>query len=192
MGRFEDLRKRIMGNKDLYPQDLQDESDKRFGEIPGIPVFSTWDNREAMRKAKMHVVPTAGIAGSQDGAYSIVLSGGYVDDSDDGDFISYTGAGGTEGRDDSFGGDRSHRIDQTFSHPHNRALKKSAEMGKPVRVIRGAALKSKYAPSFGYRYDGLYNVIRTYETKGKEGHIVCKFELKRQEGQPPLPTRRVL
>jgi E3 ubiquitin-protein ligase UHRF1 len=32
----------------------------------------------------------------------------------------------------------------------------SSETGKPVRVIRGHELESKFAPWEGFRYDGLY------------------------------------
>ena len=35
----------------------------------------------------MHAVNFAGIAGSQNGAYSICLSGGYEDDKDDGETL---------------------------------------------------------------------------------------------------------
>ena len=35
---------------------------------------------------------------------------------------------------------------------------KSSETKKPVRVIRGFKSTSKYAPTEGYRYDGLYVV----------------------------------
>ena len=38
----------------------------------------------------------AGIWGAQEGAYSIVLSGGYEDDIDELDYILYTGQGGQD------------------------------------------------------------------------------------------------
>ena len=37
-------------------------------------------------------------------------------------------------------------------------LQISAKTGRPVRVIRGARLNSRYAPYMGFRYDGLYTV----------------------------------
>ena len=44
-----------------------------------------------------HRPPVAGIAGKPvDGAYSIVLAGGYEDDIDHGDEFTYTGAGGRD------------------------------------------------------------------------------------------------
>lgn len=45
------------------------------------------DLRDECAKAKMHTRTTAGISGGQDGAYSIVMSGGYSDDDDKGDIM---------------------------------------------------------------------------------------------------------
>lgn len=78
---------------------------------------------------------------------------------------------------------------QSFEHTYNAALKKSAETRKPVRVIRGFKLQSKYAPLEGYRYDGLYIVERAWMARGLEGYMVCKYAFKRVPGQPPLPEQ---
>ncbi len=68
-----------------------------FGEIPGFPLGSTFPNRAAVAQAGVHVQHMRGIAGSQsEGADSIVVSGGYEDDVDDGDTIIYTGHGGND------------------------------------------------------------------------------------------------
>jgi SAD/SRA domain len=48
--------------------------------------------------------------------------------------------------------------DQSFMHHDNAALKKNAQTKQPVRVVRGVNARSKYAPDFGFRYDGLYMV----------------------------------
>ena len=48
-------------------------------------------------EAGVHRPPVSGIHGRADhGAYSIVLSGGYEDDEDNGDSFTYTGAGGRD------------------------------------------------------------------------------------------------
>jgi len=80
--------------------------------------------------------------------------------------------------------------DQTFTK-FNKMLQRSSETKSPVRVIRGFKLKSRYAPSEGYRYDGLYTVERAWLEKGlnPKGYLVCKFALKRLLGQPALPIR---
>jgi putative restriction endonuclease len=68
---------------------------RHFGDIPGIPKGATFADRHDLAKAGVHRPPQAGISGSGlEGADSIVLSGGYEDDSDDGDVITYTGHGG--------------------------------------------------------------------------------------------------
>lgn len=52
--------------------------------------------------------------------------------------------------------------DQSFDHPHNKALQVTFNLKRPVRVIRGHGEHSnkKYAPPEGkYRYDGLYKIV---------------------------------
>ncbi|KAG6919712.1 hypothetical protein DXG01_002658 [Tephrocybe rancida] len=95
----------------------------------------------------LHTKSFAGISGSTAlGAFSIVVSGGYADDDDQGDLLVYTGTGG---QNDSFSGHSEQTEDQTFAHNDNRALLKSAETKRPVRVIRGSESRSKYAPEIG-------------------------------------------
>ncbi|KAF8414423.1 PUA-like domain-containing protein [Boletus edulis BED1] len=69
--------------------------------------------------------------------------------------------------------------------------KRSVETGKPIRVIRGFKLRSKYGPSEGYRYDGLYVVKKYWQEKGlhKGGFLVCKFAFVRLPGQPPITVK---
>jgi len=174
-------------------------NESKFGSIPDIPVGTIWRNREECSKARMHIPTKAGISGGRDGAYSIVMSGGYSDDIDEGDVILYTGAGGRDDENSRYGGGNSRSWgggeqtkDQTWEHRDNNALRISCERGRPVRVIRGHQLNSVYAPSEGYRYDGLYKVTKTYMTKSKDsGFQICRFELKRYPlGQDPIPRRR--
>ncbi|EJD47651.1 hypothetical protein AURDEDRAFT_102357 [Auricularia subglabra TFB-10046 SS5] len=70
-------------------------------------------------------------------------------------------------------------------------MKKSVETKNPVRVIRGYRLQSEWAPASGYRYDGLYRVEKAWMEQGlnQGGFQVCKFALKRIDGQPPLRRR---
>ncbi|GAB3333735.1 YDG/SRA domain-containing protein [Micromonospora halotolerans] len=49
-----------------------------------------------MAASKVHRPLQGGICGGKDGAESIVVSGGYVDDEDYGDEIVYTGQGGND------------------------------------------------------------------------------------------------
>ncbi|KAF8346314.1 PUA-like domain-containing protein [Amanita rubescens] len=171
-------------------QNAQAEQDPKYGEVLGVPVFATFARRDDLKKSNVHNQQTAGIAGNtKDGAYSIVLSNGYEDDVDEGDFISYTGTGGKDG--DVYGRKPNVTFDQSFEHQHNRALQISAETKRPVRVIRGPHKHSKYAPETGYRYDGLYIVEKAYMSKSKNGFQVCKYDLRRLPGQGTLPVRGV-
>ncbi|TDL28466.1 hypothetical protein BD410DRAFT_224072 [Rickenella mellea] len=168
---------------------------KQFGHIPGIPVGSWWETREACSLDAVHAPWVAGISGSPKGAYSVALSGGYDDDVDLGYAFTYTGSGGRDlkGTKDKPKNLRTapQSSDQTFENSFNKALKISAETKRPIRVIRGFKLQSQYAPSEGYRYDGLYTVEKAWTEKGlnPQGYLVCKFAFKRLEGQPAIPER---
>ncbi|KAF8736777.1 hypothetical protein AX14_014009 [Amanita brunnescens Koide BX004] len=181
-------RRRSLMESDPHYQNIQQESSTKFGSI-GVPIFTTFTSREDLRRQNVHIMRTAGISGTTtEGAYSIVLSSGYSDNVDEGDFISYTGTGGKE--DDDFGHSTNLTGNQSFDHPHNKSLQMSQHTQRPVRVIRGPNKTSKYAPEVGYRYDGLYRVVKTYMTKGQNGFQVCKFDLIRIPGQSSLPMKK--
>ena len=128
----------------------------------------------------MHGPTMAGISGSQsEGADSIVLSGGYEDDEDLGDEVVYTGHGG---RDAESGKQVAH---QQLTRG-NLALAHSSIEGLPVRVVRGANLDSPYAPSSGYRYDGLYLVDDFWQELGRSGFRVWRYRLIKL---PSIPVR---
>ena len=63
--------------------------------------------------------------------------------------------------------------------------------GKPIRVCRSFKFKkhSKFAPDVGVRYDGIYKVVKYYPKTGKSGFIVWKFELRRDDPNPPPPPK---
>jgi len=146
-------------------------AERLFGHVPGYPEGSLFENRAELSESRVHVPIQAGIAGSQtEGAESIVLSGGYEDDVDNGDTIVYTGHGG---RDPSTG---QQIRDQPFSRG-NRALAFSKQNGLPVRVIRGFGHDSPYSPNSGYSYDGLYAVEDYWHEVGKSGFEVWRFRL---------------
>ncbi|KAF8350038.1 PUA-like domain-containing protein [Amanita rubescens] len=168
---------------------------KTFGHIPGVEVGTWWESRQGCSADAIHAPWVAGISGGRQGAYSVALSGGYEDDIDLGYGFTYTGSGGR----DLKGTKKAPKnlrtapqsSDQSFEHPFNKALLISSEKKKPVRVIRGFKLKSKYAPSEGYRYDGLYTVERAWMEKGLNpgGHLVCKYAFKRLPGQSRIPEQ---
>ncbi|XP_033710497.1 E3 ubiquitin-protein ligase UHRF1 isoform X1 [Delphinus delphis] len=144
-----------------------------FGPIPGIPVGTMWRFRVQVSESGVHRPHVAGIHGrSNDGAYSLVLAGGYEDDVDHGNSFTYTGSGGRDLSGNKRTAEQS--CDQKLTNT-NRALAlncfapindlKGAEAkdwrsGKPVRVVRNVKGRkhSKYAPIEGNRYDGIYKV----------------------------------
>ena len=62
------------------------------GPVPGVEVGMRWQYRIQASEAGVHRPHVAGIAGREkEGAFSIVLSGGYEDDVDNGEEFFYTG-----------------------------------------------------------------------------------------------------
>ncbi|KAF0704134.1 E3 ubiquitin-protein ligase UHRF1-like, partial [Aphis craccivora] len=170
-----------------------------FGAIPGVEVGTTWLFRVQVSESGVHRPPVGGIHGRDNqGAFSIVLSGGYEDDIDKGDEFMYTGSGGR----DLSGNKRTalQSCDQQLTR-YNRALALNCNVeindeggakavdwkkGKPVRVVRNYKLRkhSKYAPEVGNRYDGIYKVTKYYPETGKSGFIIWRFVLKRDDPAP--------
>lgn len=155
-----------------------------FGEIAGIHEGTVFARRSDAYAAGVHRANQAGIVGTgQDGAESIVVSGGYEDDDDRGTEIIYTGHGGR-------GANGTQDADQTFDAPGNAALRTSRWTGKPVRVLRGPHRGSRYAPQTGYRYDGLFRVEDAWLARGRSGFAVCRYRLVKvnAESMPVEPT----
>ena len=143
----------------------------------GVIVGEYWKDRLDCRQWGAHFPHVAGIAGqSSRGAQSVVLSGGYEDDWDGGDWFLYTGSGGR----DLSGNKRTNKVqsfDQTFENM-NKALKVSCEKGLPVRVVRSHKEKRSYfAPTteVAVRYDGLYRIAKCWRKPGIQGPLVCRY-----------------
>jgi E3 ubiquitin-protein ligase UHRF1 len=63
----------------------------------GVVVGDWWKDRLDCRQWGAHFPHVAGIAGQSNmGAQSVVLSGGYEDDRDEGEWFLYTGSGGRD------------------------------------------------------------------------------------------------
>ncbi len=153
-----------------------------FGHIPGVEVGTIFPDRQALSRSGVHRPTQAGISGSQhDGADSIVVSGGYVDDKDRGDLITYTGQGGNDpntGR---------QVADQELTRG-NKALAISHDRKLPVRVVRGSRGDRDRSPPTGYRYDGLFLVARCWSETGQDGYRIWRFELRQSADQAePAP-----
>jgi hypothetical protein len=148
---------------------------KTFGHVSTL--FKRFDKRRDAFSAGVHCQIQAGIDGSTGlPAASVVAQslGGYHDE-DNGNVLIYTGQGGDE------------KTDQTLTK-YNACLVLNHERKVPVRVLRGYQLDSKYAPSAGYRYDGLYWVTKYWSDKHPTGTAnVYKFRLVRLENQGAIP-----
>ncbi|XP_076135214.1 E3 ubiquitin-protein ligase UHRF1 [Alosa pseudoharengus] len=175
-----------------------------YGRVPGVPVGTQWKFRVQVSESGVHRPHVAGIHGrSNDGAYSLVLAGGYEDDKDDGNEFTYTGSGGRDLSGNKRTAEQS--CDQKLTNM-NRALalncnapvneKNGAEAkdwkaGKPVRVVRSCKGRkhSKFSPEDGNRYDGIYKVQKYWPEKGKSGFLVWRYLLKRDDDEPAPWTR---
>ncbi|KAF8642290.1 hypothetical protein AX16_009560 [Volvariella volvacea WC 439] len=162
---------------------------KQFGHIPGVPVGAWWETRQACSADSVHAPWVGGISGGPAGAFSIVLSGGYDDNVDLGYAFTYTGCGGRDLKGTKAAPKNLRTAPQSCDQSFDN--RRSCETKKPVRVVRGYKLPSRYGPSEGYRYDGLYVVEKAWMDKGMMGYMVCKFLLKRLPGQPPIPVRAI-
>lgn len=170
-----------------------------FGALPNVPVGSLWKFRLQVSESGCHRPPVAGIHGREsDGAYSIVLSGGYEDDQDDGEQFLYTGSGGRDLSGNKRTAEQScdqklTRMNMSLARncaaPINAkdgAEAKDWREGKPVRVIRSfkGRKHSKYCPEDGYRYDGIYKLVKYWPEKGKSGFLVWRYLLRRHDKSP--------
>ncbi|KAL0958379.1 hypothetical protein HGRIS_000521 [Hohenbuehelia grisea] len=114
------------------------------------------------------------------------MSGGYADDEDHGQTIIYAGQGGQGTRPDPLHPGKQRKVqirDQSWLAGPNKALRKSFELKCPVRLIRGAGLKNDFSPYQGYRYDGLYHVIKIEQkaTKNSGAFKMCLYTLQQDE-----------
>ncbi|OAD54927.1 E3 ubiquitin-protein ligase UHRF1 [Eufriesea mexicana] len=174
------------------------------GPIPGVEVGMCWMYRVQVSEVGVHRPHIAGIHGREtDCAYSIVLSGGYEDDIDNGDEFIYTGSGGRDLSGNKRTAEQS--CDQMLTRMNkalavncnaklNAIIGATAENwrgGIPVRVVRNFKLAkhSKYAPEEGNRYDGIYKVVKYYPDTGKSGFRVWRYLLRRDDPAPAPWTK---
>jgi putative restriction endonuclease len=159
-----------------------------FGEIIGIEVGTEFASRAELAASGVHKPTQAGISGSTTaGADSIVVSGGYEDDEDYGDYIIY---GGLVSNDPN----TKRQIADAELDRGNLALVVSYNKGLPVRVTRGLGSTRQRT----YRYDGLYQVERWWADRGKSGFRIYCFALRKIDDKPistpagelPLPPNQ--
>ena len=151
-----------------------------LGHVPGVPIGKCFYSRCEVAAVGLHNHWLNGISYVADKeakakfgkpglfAVSIMVSGGYEDDQDDGTELTYTGQGGND-----LLGKRKQVGDQAWSRG-NAALRNNAAWGLPVRVTRGnkdeEALYGKV-----FIYDGLYDVLEAKESVGVSGCVSALF-----------------
>lgn len=157
---------------------------KRIGAVPGVEVGDIFFFRMELCLVGLHHPIMAGIGymglavnlEEESVAVSVVSSGGYEDNVEDGDVLIYSGQGGNINRKDK------EVTDQKLERG-NLALEKSLRRGNEVRVIRG--VKDLSTPTGKiYVYDGLYKIQESWTEKGKSGCNVFKYKFIRVPGQP--------
>lgn len=130
--------------------------------------------------------PTPGISGNkEDGCLSVILSGGtYSKDQDLLDHVLYCGTLGTLSP--SEGPYNADERKQPPGIPSANTLLLLTSMKKqtPIRLLRAHKGKSRYAPTVGIRYDGLYKV--TDHEVLDAAYAMYRFTLIREEGQPDV------
>ncbi|GAA0151173.1 histone modifying enzyme [Lithospermum erythrorhizon] len=177
----------MKASKLLSNKEVRTNKTKKIGHVPGVEVGDIFFFRMELCLVGLHSQSMAGIdyigvkvSGYEDPvAVSIVSSGAYEDDGNNGDMLIYTGQGGLPNKDG-----------QTFDQKlegGNLALEKSRHRGNEIRVIRGL----KDVPgSTGkiYIYDGLYKIQETWVDKNITGCNIFKYKLVRLPGQPEAFT----
>lgn len=161
-----------------------------IGPVPGVEVGDEFQYFIELNIVGLHRPSQGGIDFVKQGdkiiATSIIASGGYEDDLDNSDVLSYMGQGGNviqKGKQPE---------DQKLERG-NLALANSRFLKNPVRVIRGETRSSGLSEGRAktYVYDGLYIVEEFKQEPGRHGKLVYKFKLVRIPGQPELAWKVV-
>lgn len=145
--------------------------------IEGLVEGQTYRRREMFEKS-YHRMPQSGVSGNIKGGTDAIVVSGLKDDHHYDSFfrLAYTAQRSKGGK----------------------ALARSYETGKPVRVFRSSIYESPYGliPPKGckktrYRYDGLYRVV--YASGSIKDDDTMTFELKRMSGKRnQIPNTKVL
>ena len=101
-------------------------------------------------------------------------------DKDSGDILYYSGSGSSVNTDP---------VSPNLTRGV-KALRHSMNVKRPIRVIRSSAGKGEFAPSCGYRYDGLYTIEREDLEYNKLGGAYLRFKLSRASNPASINLSR--
>ncbi len=145
-----------------------------FGHPLGVTEGQRFRTHDDLYAANVHRFRGRGISGTAEGVDSIVASGGYAGDRDEGDLVIYTAMGGepVDGRITQ---------DQVLTGP-NAGLVYNEREGLPIRFVRGLDIRRGKAQG-GYEYAGLYVVEEHWGSRTPQGHLMWQFRLVKQDGE---------
>ncbi|GMJ12420.1 hypothetical protein HRI_004911200 [Hibiscus trionum] len=162
-----------------------------IGPVPGVEVGDEFQYFVELNIVGLHRQSQGGIDYVKQGekfiATSIIAAGGYENDLDSSDVVSYMGQGGNVMQ-------KGKQPEDQKLERGNLALANSKAVRNPVRVIRGETRSSStLLESRGktYVYDGLYLVEEFTQEPGPHGKLVYKYKLVRIPGQPELSWKVV-
>jgi hypothetical protein len=171
------------GQKLHYTLDPRYVHEQRDFELYGDNGLSPgdWFPRAVIARFKgAHAGGVRGICGDPErGAYAICVSGQYHEDLDQGEVLYYSGEGADKDTDP-------HQVKRRST---NDSLMASLKTRRPVRVLRNSSQdghRRHYAPSWGIRYDGLYEVVDVQERRNAKGGLYLRFKLSRLPDQEDL------
>ncbi|XP_039036629.1 histone-lysine N-methyltransferase, H3 lysine-9 specific SUVH6-like [Hibiscus syriacus] len=162
-----------------------------IGPVPGVEVGDEFQYFVELNIVGLHRQSQGGIdyvkRGEKIIATSIIAGGGYENDLNNSDVLSYMGQGGNVMQ-------KGKQPEDQKLERGNLALANSKVVKNPVRVIRGESRSSStLLESRGktYVYDGLYLVEEFKQEPGPHGKLVFKYKLVRIPGQPELAWKVV-
>ncbi|KLU90472.1 hypothetical protein MAPG_10326 [Magnaporthiopsis poae ATCC 64411] len=148
----------------------------------GLRPGDWWPLQKVALYRGAHGSAMGGIAGRQgEGAYSIVVGSSQYDDldRDEGNTIWYSGSHSHENRDP---------VEPADSNATKLLLHSLERSDRPVRVLRKKN-DNHWAPAFGLRYDGLYDVVGCRMARNNLGGVYRQFQLRRLPVDPNRPDR---
>ena len=139
-----------------------------FGHVGSAQPGDLFHSRLELSLLGQHRPRRAGVcATAAHGAESIISADQYEDDEIHEDYFWYAGHGGRHA-------DTGRQVANQDLTPRNRALARSQETGRPVRVFR--RIDAAPAP-WQFRYEGLWRVVAHTYGPGKSGFQVYRFRL---------------
>lgn len=171
------------GRKRSYDIDNRYRDEMRSAKVYGHNGLTPgqWFPRMVIAQFKgAHSGGIRGIAGDAErGAFSVVVSGQYEEDLDEGDVLYYSAEAA----------DKNENPLEVIRRSTNDSLVESCGNRQPVRVLRSASKGERerhYSPACGIRYDGLYTVVAVQDRTNAKGGLYQRFKLHRLAGQEDL------